>query len=148
MLRDIASKKMVGASQRRSAVRHLQRRYSASERSGCEVTGTHRSTYRYESVRPSQAALRQKIRDLAQSRMRYGYKRIHILLKREGVHVNPKRVHCLYSEEACRCGLGAPHGLSSPRADSRPALDCGRRVWPGAWTSSVIRPRTVNAFGR
>ena len=90
---------MVGAPKRRSAVRHLQRRYSVSERRGCEVTGTHRSTCRYESVRPSQAALRQKIRDLAQSRIRYGYKRIHILLRRQGIHVNRQRVHRLYCEE-------------------------------------------------
>ena len=54
---------MVGALQRRSAVRHVQRCYSVSERRGCEVTGMHRSTCRYASVRPSQAALRQKIRD-------------------------------------------------------------------------------------
>ena len=52
MLQEVASKKMVSASQRRSAVRHLQRRYSVSERRGCEVTGTHRSTHRYQSVRP------------------------------------------------------------------------------------------------
>ena len=45
-----------------------------------------RSTHRYVSVRPSQAALRQKIRDLARSRIRYGYRRIHVLLKREGFH--------------------------------------------------------------
>ncbi len=90
---------MVGASQRRSAVRHLQRCYSVSERRGCEVTGTHRSTHRYQSVRPCQAALRRKVRDLAQSRIRYGYKRVHILLRREGIHVNKKRVYRLYCEE-------------------------------------------------
>ena len=55
-------KKMVGASQRRSAVRYLTRRYSVSERRGCAVTGTSRSTYRYQSKRPSQEALRQRIR--------------------------------------------------------------------------------------
>lgn len=62
---------MVGASQRRSAVRHLERRYSVSERRSCQVTGTHRSTHRYQSVRPSQEALRRKIRELAQSRIRW-----------------------------------------------------------------------------
>ena len=77
---------MVGASQRRSAVRYLAGRYSVSERRGCEVTGTARSTFQYKSTRPSQEALRQKIRDLARSRVRYGYKRIHVLLKRQGIH--------------------------------------------------------------
>ena len=71
MLQDVAAK-MVGASQRRSAVRYLQRRSSVSERRGCEVTGTHRSTHRYRSVRPPQTALRRKIRDWAHSRIRYG----------------------------------------------------------------------------
>lgn len=90
---------MVGASQRRSAVRHLEQRYSVSERRSCQVTGTHRSTHRYQSVRPCQAALRRKSRELAHSRIRYGYKRIHILLRREGIHVNKKRVYRLYCEE-------------------------------------------------
>ncbi len=99
---------MVGASQHRSAVRHLQRRYSVSERRSCEVTGTHRSTCRYESVRPSQAALRQKIRDLAHSRIRYGYQRIHILLRREGIPVNKKRVHHLYCEEGLQIRARRP----------------------------------------
>ena len=90
---------MVGASQRRPAVRHLEQRYPVSERRGCHVTGTHRSRHRYPSVRPSQAALRRKIRELAQSRIRYGYKRVHILLRRQGIHVNKKRVDRLYCEE-------------------------------------------------
>ena len=90
---------MVGASQRRSAVRYLQQRYSISERRGCDVTGSHRSTHRYTSIRPSQDALRRRIRELARSRVRYGYRRIHILLKREGIHINKKRVYRLYSED-------------------------------------------------
>ena len=90
---------MVGASQRRSAVRYLAGRYSVSERRGCEVTGTARSTFQYKSRRPSQEVLRQKIRDLALSRVRYGYKRIHVLLKRQGIQVNKKRVYRLYCQE-------------------------------------------------
>ena len=90
---------MVDAPQRRSAVRYLAGRYSVSERRGCEVTGTARSTFQYESIRPSQEALRQRIRDLARSRIRYGYKRIHVLLKRKGIHVNKKRVYRLYCQE-------------------------------------------------
>ena len=75
---------MVSASQRRSAARYLQQQYAISERRGCQVTGSARSTHRYQSVRPPQVALRRRIRELAQSRVRYGYRRIHILLKREG----------------------------------------------------------------
>ncbi len=56
------------------------------------------SLLRYRN-QPSQAALRRKIRELAQSRIRYGYKRVHILLRCQGLHVNQKRVHRLYCEE-------------------------------------------------
>ncbi len=72
---------MVSASQRRSVVRYLAGRYAVSEQCGCEVTRTARSTFQYKLIRPSQEALRQKIRDLALSRVRYGYMRIHVMLK-------------------------------------------------------------------
>ena len=96
----------LSASQRRSAVRYLQQRYAISERRGCQVTGSARSTHRYQSIRPRQATLRRRIRELAESRVRYGYRRIHILLKREGIHVNKKRVHRLYCEEGLRLRAG------------------------------------------
>jgi putative transposase len=90
---------MVSASHRREAVRYLQGHYPVSERRACQLTGAARSGHRYVSRRPPQDALRLRIRELAQSRVRYGYKRIHVLLKREGIHVNKKRVHRLYCLE-------------------------------------------------
>ena len=102
--------------------------------------GTHRSTYRYESVRPSQAALRQKISDLAQSRIRYGYKRIHILLKREDVHLNQKRVHRLYSEEGLQIRARRPR---------RPATAASRqppRTRPWALTEVDVFTRECLAI--
>ena len=61
-----------------------------------------RSVFRYESVTDSQIALRMRLRELAMSRVGYGYRRLHILLWREGWNVNHKRVYRLYREE----GLG------------------------------------------
>jgi len=58
-----------------------------------------RSTYHYKSRRPSQAGLRKRIREIAETRVRYGYRRIHVLLEREGWQVNHKRVYRLYVEE-------------------------------------------------
>ena len=133
---------MVGAPKRRSAVRHLQRRYSVSERRGCEVTGTHRSTYRYESVRPSQAALRQKIRDLAQSRIRDGYQRIHILLQREGIHVNQKRVHRLYSEEGLQ--IRARRSRRPVTAASRRPPRTRPQATNVAWGMDFVSDQTAN----
>lgn len=73
--------------------------WNVSIRRACEVLQAGRSTYHYKSRSSSQAELRQRIKDIAASRVRYGYRRIHILLKREGWDVNAKRVYRLYKEE-------------------------------------------------
>lgn len=73
--------------------------WNVSIRRACEVLQAGRSTYHYKSRSASQAELRQRIKDIAASRVRYGYRRIHVLLKREGWDVNAKRVYRLYKEE-------------------------------------------------
>jgi len=57
-----------------------------------------RSTYHYKSRRPGQAALEQRIKDICQTRVRYGYRRVHVLLRREGWHINQKRTRRIYRE--------------------------------------------------
>ena len=57
------------------------------------------SSQRYRSRRPPQEGLRQRLRELAVERVRWGYRRLHVVLKREGVQVNHKRVYRLYREE-------------------------------------------------
>ena len=133
---------MVGASQRRSAVRYLTARYSVSERRGCEVTGTPRSTYQYKSIRPSQEALRRKIRDLAHSRIRYGYKRVHILLRREGIHVNKKRVYRLYCEEGLQ--IRARRRRRPVTAASRRPPRIRPRAPDVAWSMDFVSDQTVS----
>lgn len=58
-----------------------------------------RTTCRYRSVADEQADLRIRIRDLAQARVSYGYRRLHVLLQRDGLKVNHKRVYRIYKEE-------------------------------------------------
>ena len=132
---------MVSASQRRSAVRYLQQRYAISERRGCQVTGSSRSSHRYQSVRPPQAALRRRIRELAESRVRYGYRRIYILLKREGVHVNKKRVHRLYCEEGLQLRARRPrrHVTAATRQPTRSKP----RSPNVAWSMDFVSDQTV-----
>ena len=62
--------------------------HGVSERRGCVALGVDRSTIRYRSTKPDQAPLRLRIRDLAKTRVRYGYFRLYILLRREGWMVN------------------------------------------------------------
>ena len=61
--------------------------------------GFGRSSQRYRSRGDPQVALRMRLKDLAASRVRYGYRRLHVLLRREGWAVNHKRVHRLYAKE-------------------------------------------------
>ena len=61
--------------------------------------GFHRSSQRYRSQRDPQTVLRIRLKELAAARVRYGYRRLHVLLRREGFSVNAKRVYRLHREE-------------------------------------------------
>ena len=56
-------------------------------------------TVRYQSIKRDDGALRDRMRAIAHERRRFGYRRIHVLLKREGHAVNHKRLFRLYREE-------------------------------------------------
>lgn len=58
----------------------------------------HPRTYRYKSRRPGQAALEQRIREICQTRVRFGYRRVHVLLRREGWQLNQKKTYRIYKE--------------------------------------------------
>ncbi len=81
-------------------VQWVRERYGVSERRACQLVGIRRSTLRYRSrPRPEEESLRQRLCALAAARPRFGYRRLHVLLRREGVIVNHKRVERLYREE-------------------------------------------------
>lgn len=92
--------------QRRAAVQFLQGRFSFSQRRACRLVGAGRSSVRYRSRGgKDDGALRERLRELAAARPRFGYRRLHVLLRREGITVNHKRVARLYRAEglAVRC---------------------------------------------
>ena len=70
-----------------------------SERRACKAIGCCRMTVRYESTRPDDRDLRERMKAIAHERRRFGYRRVHILLKREGYMVNHKKLFRLYREE-------------------------------------------------
>jgi putative transposase len=70
-----------------------------SQRRACGLVGLEPKTYRYTSTRPDDDAVRQRLRELALERRRFGYRRLHILLRREGIVLNRKKVYRLYREE-------------------------------------------------
>jgi len=71
----------------------------SSERRSCEIAHIHRASFRYVAHGRDDSVLRLRIREIAAVRIRYGYLRIHTPLRREGWHVNHKRVHRIYCEE-------------------------------------------------
>jgi len=64
----------------------------------CGVLNAQRSSYHYRPHGDDQADLKKRIREIAETRVRYGYRRIHVLLRREGWKVNAKRIYRLYNE--------------------------------------------------
>jgi putative transposase len=128
---------------RREVAAHLCTAYKVSERRACEAMSIDRSSVRYRSRRPDDAGLRKRLKELASERRRFGYRRLHVLLRREGVAVNHKKLRRLYREEKLQVrrrggrkrALGTRAPLAIPQgANQRWSLDfvsdqlgCGRR---------------------
>jgi putative transposase len=91
---------MVTATQRRQVVTHLRAAFDVSARRACRVIRLSRSRRHYQPQRPLRdAPVRARLRELAAARPRFGYVRLGLLLRREGLVVNLKRVYRLYREE-------------------------------------------------
>ena len=84
---------------RRELVSQVRKGYQLSEKRACGLIGITRWINRYQSRRDPQIELRMRLRELAGSRVRYGYRRLTVLLRREGREINAKRVYRLYREE-------------------------------------------------
>ena len=90
---------MVTPAARREAAAHLHQTYEVSQRRACKTIGADRSSVRYRSLRADDDMLRARLRELAALRRRFGYRRLHILLRREGTYMNHKKLRRLYREE-------------------------------------------------
>jgi putative transposase len=90
---------MVTPAVRREAVAHLRVVFEVSERRACSTLQVDRTSVRYRNRRPSDTAVRGRLRELASVRRRFGYRRLHVLLTREGIIMNHKKLRRLYREE-------------------------------------------------
>ncbi len=134
---------MVGPAAQREAVAHLQSVMGLSERRACSIVDADRTMIRYQPRRAPDTALRGRLRELANERRRFGYRRLHILLQREGERSCANRIYRLYREEGLTVrkrrarrravGTRAPL-LVEARPNARWSLDfvhdqfvCGRR---------------------
>jgi putative transposase len=117
-----AGKKMVTPAARRDAVAHAVETHGMSERRACAILGADRSSVRYRSIRPDDAAQRARLRELAEQRRRFGYRRLHVLLRLEGHGLNRKKTQRLYREE----------GLAVRRRKSRRRIAVARTPIPAS----------------
>jgi putative transposase len=105
---------MVTAAQRRRAVEHLKSR-SVSERRACRLTGFSRSAAWYRPKGRDDAALRVRLKALAERYPRYGYPTLHDMLRAEGLVKNPKRTYRIYREERLQVRTKRRKKLNRPR---------------------------------
>jgi len=89
----------VRPAERRPVVSYLKAEWRLAERRSCGLASIGRSTVRYQRRRSGDQELRERLRELAGERRRFGYRRLHVMLRREGEMVNHKRVYRLYREE-------------------------------------------------
>ena len=85
--------------ERRPVVHYLRAEWCLAERRACGLASLGRSTARYAPRRSGDQELRERLREKAGERRRFGYRRLHVMLRREGWIVNHKRVYRLYREE-------------------------------------------------
>ena len=90
---------MVTSAAERKAVAYLVAHHGMSERRACKAIGRCRMTVRYKATRPDDGVLRERMTAIAHERRRFGYRRLHVMLRREGFVVNHKRLFRLYREE-------------------------------------------------
>jgi transposase InsO family protein len=139
---------VVTAEQQRAAADYLQAAFKVSQRRACRVLGRARSTARYRRrQRQGEEALVRAIRQLARRYPRWGYKRIHVLLVRQGWTVNAKRVRRLWQALGLRRPprrrkprkLGQKLGTSANSCVNQPA-----RFKNDVWTYDFIEDRTID----
>jgi len=131
---------MVKSTAFRRAVGHVQAEFAMSERGACRALGFSRSSHRYAARRADPKELLDRLRELAARRPRFGYRRLHVLLRREGMMVNHKRVERLYRAE----------GLAVRRKKRRRVAAFPRQPLPAPsrinerWSMDFVRDALVN----
>lgn len=149
MIHNAALKDLLGkngtARRRPEGIAHLRSTYEMSERRAARrVLGRCRMTMRYQTIRADDVDLCERMKAIAQERQRFGYRRLHILLWREGHEVDHKRLFRIYRKISRASGTAAAVSVSWGYAHQ--SLSHRRPTRNGHWTSSRIfgRPRTLS----
>jgi len=116
-------KKALKARQRRQLVSMLLAEYRVSERRACPTVFLHGSVYGYVDQPRDDRAVRQRMKEIAETRVRYGFERIYVLLRREGWRDNHKRTYRIYKEERLNLRSKRPRrNKAAAHCQQRPLL--------------------------
>ena len=135
------SKKVVGPALKGQVAHYVLQSYQVSQRRACRLVRQHRGILFYPSRKDPRIGLRSRMREIAQTRVRYGYRRIHVLLRREGWTSGKNLIHRLYCEEQLQ--------LRSKRPRRR-KMSVARRERPRArqpndvWAMDFVADQLVN----
>jgi len=123
---------------RREAVAYVRSAHDVSERRACRALGVERALVRYRFMRPPDTALRERLKELAAERRRFGYRRLAIFLRRDGFACNLKKIHRIYKEEKLmvkrRRGRKKATGTRAPL----PRPDGMNQVWSLDFISDAL----------
>lgn len=123
---------MVTPDAKRKAVARACEEHGVSQRRACAILRIDRSSVRYQSTRADDSYLREAMKKVAAERRRFGYRRIHVMLERQGIRMNQKKLRRLYREEKLQVrkrggrkrALGTRRPMLLPsRANERWSLD-------------------------
>ena len=106
--------------------------YAVNKRRACRLMPLCWSSYNYQPVKKDERALILRIRDLAAAHLRYGYRRITVLLKREGWSVGKKRVYCIYKAEGLEVRTKKGKKRAAQRQVSLPTASVAQERWSTA----------------
>ena len=134
---------MVGPAAKREGVAHLQVALGLSERRACSIVNADRQMIRYRSCRPPDTELRLRLRDLANERKRFGYRRLFVLLRKGGEPSGINRIYRLYREE----GLTVRKRRSRRRAVGTRAPILVEAVANARWSLDFVQTSSPAADG-
>lgn len=117
-------------SQRRELVPELMQRFGCSQRQALRVVRMSASTYLYASRRKDESVLKLRIKEITDTRVHYGYRRVHVMLRREGHMDNVKRVYRLYREEGLSLRLKRPRrNKAAQRRQPKQLAHAINQIW-------------------
>ncbi|HBV2379388.1 TPA: IS3 family transposase [Klebsiella quasipneumoniae subsp. similipneumoniae] len=119
--------------------RDLQACYGASERQVCFALRVSRSSFRFRSVAADDSALRRRIREITETRVHDGYRRVHVMLRREGWRDTHKRIYPVYSEQGLSmCLKRSRRNKSAQRRQPQPQGLYPNHVWGMDFVSDAL----------